>query len=59
MNKAEETATQDLLTLIQVRNQRIAELELQNLALNRNQCKGACDEGNEEKVDEKGNEEDN
>ena len=52
-----DQTNQDLLTLIQVRNQRIAELELQNLALNRNQCKGACDEGNEKKVDEEGNEE--
>jgi len=43
-----DQTNQDLLTLIQVRNQRIAELELQNLALNRNQCKGACNE-NEEK----------
>jgi len=53
-----DQTNQDLLTLIQVRNQRIAELELQNLALNRNQCKGACDarnekdEGNEEEEEE-------
>ncbi len=53
-----DQTNQDLLTLIQVRNQRIAELELQNLALNRNQCKGQCD-ANEEKTDEEGNEEDN
>jgi hypothetical protein len=52
-----DQTNQDLLTLIQVRNQRIAELELQNLALNRNQCKGECDAGNEEKTDEEGNEE--
>ena len=40
----EEQTKQDLLTLIQVRNQRIAELELQNLALIRNQCdcEGEC-----------------
>ena len=38
----EEQAQQDLLVLIQGRNQRIAELELQVLKLNRNQCK--CDE---------------
>ena len=36
----EEQVKQDLLALVQVRNQRIAELELQNLALSRNQCKG-------------------
>ncbi len=38
----EEQVKQDLLALVQVRNQRIAELELQNLALSRNQCKGEC-----------------
>jgi len=54
-----DQTNQDLLTLIQVRNQRIAELELQNLALNRNQCKGAYDAENEEKIDEEGKEEDN
>ena len=41
-------AVQDLLALIQGRNQRIAELELQVLELNRNQCKckGECDNAN-------------
>ena len=39
-NKTEETI-QDLLALVQGRNQRIADLELQVLKLNRNQCK--CD----------------
>ena len=40
----EDQTKQDLLTLVQVRNQRIAELELNNLALSRNQCKceGEC-----------------
>jgi len=38
----EEQAQQDLLVLIQGRNQRIAELELQVLNLSRNQCKGEC-----------------
>jgi|TARA_X000001382_G_C3140697_1_gene169462 hypothetical protein len=42
----EEQTNQDFLTLIQIRNQRIAELELQNLALSRNQCKGGCNNGN-------------
>jgi hypothetical protein len=41
-------AVQDLLALIQGRNQRIAELELQVLELNRNQCKckGECNNAN-------------
>ena len=43
----EEQVKQDLLALVQVRNQRIAELELQNLALSRNQCKGECDANGE------------
>ena len=37
-SKPEDTI-QDLLALVQGRNQRIAELELQVLKLNRNQCK--------------------
>ena len=37
-----EQAVQDLLALVHGRNQRIAELELQVLELNRNQCQ--CDE---------------
>ena len=37
-NKPEDTI-QDLLALVQGRNQRIAELELQVLKLSRNQCK--------------------
>ena len=37
-----EETIQDLLALVQGRNQRIADLELQVLKLNRNQCK--CDE---------------
>ena len=63
----EEQTNQDFLTLIQIRNQRIAELELQNLALSRNQCKGGCNtangntiqskkEGQEERNQEKKNE---
>ena len=46
----EEQVKQDLLALVQVRNQRIAELELQNLALSRNQCKGECNNANGESV---------
>ena len=46
----EEQVKQDLLALVQVRNQRIAELELQNLALSRNQCKGECDNANGESI---------
>jgi len=38
----EEQTKQDLLTLVQARNQRIAELELQILNLSRNQCNGEC-----------------
>ena len=40
----EDRTKQDLLTLVQARNQRIAELELQILNLNRNQCncEGDC-----------------
>ena len=43
-----EQAVQDLLALVHGRNQRIAELELQVLELNRNQCKcqGECDNAN-------------
>jgi len=45
-------AVQDLLALIQSRNQRIAELELQVLQLNRNQCKcqGECNNANGESL---------
>ena len=46
----EEQTNQDFLTLIQIRNQRIAELELNNLALSRNQCKGGCNNANGESV---------
>ena len=63
----EEQTNQDFLTLIQIRNQRIAELELNNLVLSRNQCKGGCNnangntiqskkEGQEERNQEKKNE---
>ena len=38
----EEQTKQDLLVLIQGRNQRIAELELQVLGLSRNQCNEEC-----------------
>ena len=50
-NKPEETI-QDLLALVQGRNQRIAELELQVLKLNRNQCKceRECSNANGESV---------
>jgi hypothetical protein len=43
-----EDTIQDLLALVQGRNQRIAELELQVLKLNRNQCKceGECSNAN-------------
>ena len=43
---------QDLLALIQGRNQRIADLELQVLQLNRNQCKceGECNNANGKSV---------
>ena len=48
----EEQTKQDLLVLIQGRNQRIAELELQVLQLNRNQCKceGECNNANGESI---------
>ena len=44
-----EETIQDLLALVQGRNQRIAELELQVLKLNRNQCKceGGCNANGE------------
>ena len=50
-SKPEETI-QDLLALVQGRNQRIAELELQVLQLNRNQCKcqGECNNANGKSV---------
>jgi nitrate reductase NapAB chaperone NapD len=50
-NKPEDTI-QDLLALIQGRNQRIADLELQVLKLNRNQCKceGECNNANGKSV---------
>jgi len=38
----EEQVKNDLLILVQGRNQRIAELELQVLNLSRTQCKGDC-----------------
>jgi len=44
-SKPEDTI-QDLLALVQGRNQRIADLELQVLKLNRNQCKGECSNAN-------------
>jgi len=45
----EEQTKQDLLVLIQGRNQRIAELELQVLGLSRNQCncEGECNANGE------------
>jgi hypothetical protein len=46
----EEQIKQDLLTIIQVRNQRIAELELDKLSLVRNQCKGGCNNANGESI---------
>ena len=56
-NKPEDTI-QDLLALVQGRNQRIAELELQVLKLSRNQCKcgnqckceGECNNANGKSV---------
>ena len=47
-----EQAVQDLLALVHGRNQRIAELELQVLKLNRNQCKcqGECNNANGESL---------
>ena len=38
----EEQTKQDLLTIVQARNQRIAELELQILNLSRKQCSEDC-----------------
>jgi len=52
----EEQTKADLLTLIQGRNQRIAELELLVLDLNR-KLQEVTNAGNEEKTDEEGNEE--
>jgi hypothetical protein len=54
----EQQTKADLLTLIQGRNQRIAELELLVLDLNR-KLQEVTNAGNEEKTDEEGNEEDN
>ena len=53
-----EETMQDLIALVQGRNQRIAELELQVLKLNRNQCKcgnqckceGECNNANGKSV---------
>ena len=53
----EEQTKADLLTLVQGRNQRIAELELLVLGLNR-KLQEVTNAGNEEKTDEEGNEED-
>tara|TARA_R100000995_G_scaffold42879_1_gene20030 strand:+ start:1383 stop:1556 length:174 start_codon:yes stop_codon:yes gene_type:complete len=53
---SEEQTKADLLTLIQGRNQRIAELELLVLDLNR-KLQEVTNAGNEEKTDEEGNEE--
>jgi len=52
----EEQTKADLLTLVQGRNQRIAELELLVLDLNR-KLQEVTNAGNEEKTDEEGNEE--
>jgi len=52
----EQQTKADLLTLIQGRNQRIAELELLVLDLNR-KLQEVTNAGNEEKTDEEGNEE--
>ncbi len=54
---SEEQTKADLLTLIQGRNQRIAELELLVLDLNR-KLQEVTNAGNNEKTDEEGNEED-
>ena len=54
---SEEQTKADLLTLIQGRNQRIAELELLVLDLNR-KLQEVTNAGNEENPDEEGNEED-
>ena len=51
----EEQTKADLLTLVQGRNQRIAELELLVLDLNR-KLQEVTNAGNEEKTDEEGNE---
>ena len=53
---SEEQTKADLLTLVQGRNQRIAELELLVLDLNR-KLQEVTNAGNEEKTDEEGNEE--
>ena len=53
---SEEQTKADLLTLVQGRNQRIAELELLVLGLNR-KLQEVTNAGNEEKTDEEGNEE--
>ena len=53
----EEQTKADLLTLVQGRNQRIAELELLVLDLNR-KLQEVTNAGNNEKTDEEGNEED-
>ena len=52
---SEEQTKADLLTLVQGRNQRIAELELLVLDLNR-KLQEVTNAGNEEKTDEEGNE---
>jgi len=54
---SEEQTKADLLTLVQGRNQRIAELELLVLDLNR-KLQEVTNAGNEEKTDEEGNKED-
>ena len=54
---SEEQTKADLLTLVQGRNQRIAELELLVLDLNR-KLQEVTNAGNKEKTDEEGNEED-
>ena len=54
---SEEQTKADLLTLVQGRNQRIAELELLVLDLNR-KLQEVTNAGNNEKTDEEGNEED-
>ena len=54
---SEEQTKADLLTLIQGRNQRIAELELLVLDLNR-KLQEVTNAGKNEKTDEEGNEED-
>ena len=54
---SEEQTKADLLTLVQGRNQRIAELELLVLDLNR-KLQEVTNAGNNEKTDEEGNKED-